>query len=251
LIGWLLLLLRNWQEDRDLGRRTLAVAVIALAGYALLFWQTRAGAAAQLLGCTGAAALVWILLPRAWRTSNWLVGALASAAVVVVGVGAAAPLALNFVPGKPRKEWDRQVDRANRLCPSMWALRPIAKLPRGTIFTFLDLGPRLISVTHHNAVAGPYHRNGEAIRDLMLAFRGTQPQAHRLVRKHRADYVMICPMMSQATVFMSRAPNGFYVQLAKGRVPSWLQPIPLPADSPFRIWRVVGSAPPPPPYNRG
>ena len=251
LVGWLLLLLRNWHDDRDLGRRTMAVAVIALSGYTLLFWQTRAGPAAQLLACTGAAALVWTLLPLALRSKNWVVGVVGSAALVVVGVGAAAPLALQVTPGKPRKEWDRQVDRANRLCPSLWALRPIAKLPRGTIFTFLDLGPRLVSVTPHNAIAGPYHRNGEAIRDLMQAFRGTEPQAHRLVLKHRADYVMICPMMSQATIFMSRAPNGFYVQLAKGRVPSWLQPVPLPADSPFRIWRVVGSAPPPPPYSRG
>ena len=38
---WLLLLLRNWATDRDSGRRTLAVGVIALAGYTLLFWQTR------------------------------------------------------------------------------------------------------------------------------------------------------------------------------------------------------------------
>ncbi|URD60315.1 AcrB/AcrD/AcrF family protein [Sphingomonas sp. KRR8] len=251
LIGWALLARHHWRPERDLARRTLAAAAISVAPALLLLWQMRTGPAAQLLACTGAAALVWVLLPRAWGSKNWLVGAVGSAALVVVGVGAAAPLALNFVPGKPRKEWDKQVDKANRLCPSLWALRPIAKLPKGTIFTFLDLGPRIISVTHHNAVAGPYHRNGEAILDLMQAFRGPEPQAHQLVLKHHADYLMICPMMSQATIFMSRAPNGFYVQLIHGKVPAWLQPVPLPADSPFRIWRVVGSAPPPPPYSRG
>ncbi|WP_240309417.1 MULTISPECIES: AcrB/AcrD/AcrF family protein [Sphingomonas] len=254
LVGWALLAVRNWRPERDLARRTLAAAAISVAPFLLLFWQMRTGPAAQLLACPGAAALVWVLLPKAWASKNWLIGAVGSAALVVVGVGAAAPLALNFVPGPPRKEWDKQVDRANRLCPSMWGLRPIAKLPKGTIFTFLDLGPRIIAVTHHDAVAGPYHRNGDAIRDLMVAFRGPEPQAHQLVLKHRADYVMICPMMSQATVFMARAPNGFYSQLAKGQVPGWLQPIALPVDSPFRIWRVTpspGSASPPRPDSRG
>lgn len=254
LFGWALLFVRNWGEDRDRARRTLAVAAIAAAAFGLLTWQTRTGPAAQLLGCTGAAALIWLLLPYAWNSKYSLVAAIGSTALVVVGVGAATPLALRFTPAKPRKAWDVQVDRANRLCPSIWALRPIAQLPKGTIFTFLDLGPRIIAVTPHNAIAGPYHRNGDAIRDLMLAFRGSEAQAHQLVVKHRADYLMICPMMSQATIFMSRAPKGFYVQLTKGQVPGWLQPIPLPKDSPFRIWRVIpspGSAPPPPPYSRG
>ena len=40
------------------------------------------------------------------------------------------------------------------------------------VFTFVDLGPRLITVTHHDAVIGPYHRNGEQIADVMNAFRG-------------------------------------------------------------------------------
>jgi len=254
LLGWVVLTVRNWRPDRDLARRTLAATVISVAPFALLFWQMRTGPAAQMLGCTGAAALIWTLLPRVWNSKYQMVAAVGSAALVVVGVGAATPLALQFTPTKPRKEWDRQVDRANRLCPSMWALRPIAALPKGTIFTFLDLGPRIIAVTPHNAIAGPYHRNGDAIRDLMVAFRGSEPVAHQLVAKHHADYLMICPMMSQATVFMSRAPNGFYVQLANGKVPGWLQPIPLPKDSPFKIWRVIpspGSAVPPPPYSHG
>jgi hypothetical protein len=255
LIGWLLLLLRNWSEERDLGRRTLAVAVVALTGYTLLFWQTRAGPAAQLLACIGAGGLVWLLLPLAWRAKNPVVSSVATATVVLLGVGAAAPLAFNLIKAPPPKPFETKVNRATALCPSMWALRPIAKLPRGTIFTFLDLGPRIIAVTHHDAVGGPYHRNGEAIADLMNAFRGSEEQAHALTVKHRATYLMTCPMMSQATVFMARAPQGFYVQLARGRVPAWLEPIPLPADSPLKVWRVVppppGSAPPPRRDSRG
>jgi hypothetical protein len=29
------------------------------------------------------------------------------------------------------------------------------------------------------------------------------------------------------------------MQLMRGKVPAWLQQVPLPKDSPFRMWRVV------------
>jgi len=122
----------------------------------------------------------------------------------------------------------------------MAALAPINAQPKGTVFTFIDLGPRLIVATHHDAIGGPYHRNDRAIADVMKAFRGDEPQAHRIVAEYRSDYVLVCPDMSTATIFMSEAPGGFYGQLVRGKVPAWLQPVELPKDSPFKMWRVVG-----------
>ena len=40
------------------------------------------------------------------------------------------------------------------------------------MLTFVDLGPRLITVTPHDAIAGPYHRNAQQIVDVMRAWRG-------------------------------------------------------------------------------
>jgi hypothetical protein len=39
---------------------------------------------------------------------------------------------------------------------------------------------------------------------------------------------------------MAETPNGFYAQLERGQVPNWLQPINLPKDSPFKMWKVTG-----------
>ena len=105
---------------------------------------------------------------------------------------------------------------------------------------YRDTPPRLIVATHHDAVGGPYHRNDRAIADVMKAFRGDEQQAHRIIAEYRSDYLLICPNMSTATIFMSEAPNGFYGQLIKGKVPAWLEPVELPKDSPFKMWRVVG-----------
>lgn len=238
VIGWILLLARN-RKDRDLFRRTLALAVTALASALLLLWQTRAGPAAQMLAIPGAAALAWILVPLAWRARNPLVFGAGTAGALLLGTGAAVPLTKDLFPSSPPTKREIAINRANRLCPTLVAMRPVALQPKGTVFTFVDLAPRLITVTHHNSISGPYHRNGEAIGDVMKAFRGDADDARAIiVGKYRSDYVLICPMMSQATVFMAGAPRGFYVQLAGGKVPQWLEPVDLGKDSPFRMWRV-------------
>jgi hypothetical protein len=38
---------------------------------------------------------------------------------------------------------------------------------------------------------------------------------------------------------MAEAREGFYGQLHRGQVPAWLTTVELPADSPFRMWKVA------------
>ncbi len=135
------------------------------------------------------------------------------------------------MPDKPNTRL-QAVGRANGRCPTLAALRPIARQPRGYVLTFLDLNPRLIAVTHHDGVAGPYHRNEAAILDLVRVWRGSAENARQMVARRGIDYVLICPGLSESTMYSSGAPKGFYTQLAKGEVPAWLQPIPLPKGSP-------------------
>ena len=237
IIGWGLL---AWVRRRDAAalRRVLAAATPALAAALLLLWQTRTGPAAQLMGLVGAAALTWIAVPWTQQSKRLLVRVLGTALVVVVGFGAAAPLASTFYPSDNKSDRMKAVDKANAKCPSLAGMRAVAQQPKGMVFTFVDLGPRLITVTHHSAVTGPYHRNGQQIADVMNAFRGSEPQAHALIAKYHSDYLLVCPNMATATIFTSEAPNGFYSQLARGKVPAWLKPVELPQDSPFRMWRV-------------
>ena len=240
LVGWAWL---AWRARGDAGllARTLAVWAVAFTALALLLWQTRTGPAAQMMAIPGAVAIVALLAPRARASRNLIVRTVGTAAIVVIGLGGAVPLLSGYFPKEKQTAAGRRIAVANNRCPSLAGLHAVALQPAGTIFTYVDFGPRIIAVTHHRAIAGPYHRNFQAIVDIMNAFRGSPEQAHAIVAgKYHSDYLMICPDQSTATIFMAEAPKGFYAQLAKGQVPAWLQPVDLGKKAPWTMWRVVG-----------
>ncbi|HEY6917255.1 MAG TPA: AcrB/AcrD/AcrF family protein, partial [Allosphingosinicella sp.] len=237
LIGYATMLWRLRLEPARL-MPWAALAAPALVAALLLLWQMRAGAAAQLLAVPGVTALALILIPAIRARGGMLARVFGTvlAFLLISGLGAQW-LSVQFQ--KPDGKAMNAVNLANRRCPTLAALRPIALQPKGYVLTFADLGPRLITVTHHDAVAGPYHRNVQAILDVQHAFRGSADAAHAIVARRGIDYVLICPNLSESTIYRTQAPKGFYVQLANGQVPAWLTPVALPADSPYRMWRVV------------
>jgi hypothetical protein len=217
------------------------LALLGLTATALLAWQTRASPAAQMLAIPGVTALGWLLIGWFQTRSQWVlrVTGMVVAFILVSGLGTL--YATQLIPEQQQQPNSRRsaVDTANRTCPTIPALRPVALQPKGNVLTHVDMGPRLIALTHHNAVIGPYHRNAQQIIDVMQAFRRDAENARRTVERYRIDYVLICPNLSESTIYRSEAPDGFYVQLTRGRVPAWLQPVQLPQDSPFKMWRVV------------
>lgn len=217
----------------------LSIVVLSLFSVGMLFWQVRAGPAAQLIGVTGAAFLGWHLIGWFARSRHMLVRVFGISGAFLVASGIATYAAFPFLPTENENgAYLKKVRAANRTCPTLPSLHPIAMLPKATIFTFVDLGPRLIAVTHHDAVAGPYHRNGAAILDIHHAFDGAPEQARAIARRHGATLLLICPYYGEATIYRSRSPNGFYARLEKGERFPWLQPMPLPAKSPYKLWRI-------------
>ncbi|HYI41881.1 MAG TPA: AcrB/AcrD/AcrF family protein [Allosphingosinicella sp.] len=233
LIGYAIMLWRDRRDEKKLIAWG-ATAAPALLAALLLLWQSRAGPAAQLLAVPGATALVWLTVV----SRRMPVRVAGTVILFLIASGLLPQQVVRYFPPKPRPGI-AVVNKANNSCPTLAALRPVALVPRGQVLTFVDLGPRLIALTHHDAVAGPYHRNGRDIIDVMRAFRGSAEEARATVERRRIDYVLICPGLSESTVYASQARQGFYMQLARGKVPSWLQPVPLPAKSPYKMWRVV------------
>jgi hypothetical protein len=229
-----------WRERmNERGQAWASVALLSLLSGLMLLWQTRAGASALMFAVPGATALGWAIIPRLRAHHNMLVRVFGTTAAFMLVSGLWAQLVIGQIPD-PKVATPRMklVNKANSTCPTAPALRPIALLPKATIMTFVDLGPRLITMTHHNAIAGPYHRNGEAILDIHKVFRGQPAEAQAVMKRHGATMLLICPNMSESTIYAAQNPKGFYVQLAKGQVPDWLEPVALPLRSPYKLWRV-------------
>ncbi|HZG09777.1 MAG TPA: AcrB/AcrD/AcrF family protein [Allosphingosinicella sp.] len=236
LAGYALML---WRSRGDIDRFVpwAAVAAPAVLAVLLLFWQSRAGPAAQLLAVPGATALAWTIIPSVRSSRLMLVRVVGTVGAFLLISGLLVQEAVDLIPQNKARSLPA-VGRANASCPSMGGLRAVALQPKGHVLTFVDLGPRLIAVTHHDAVAGPYHRNQADILDTMRAFRGTAEGARAIVERRAIDYVLICPNLSESTIYATEAKTGFYMQLNKGDVPGWLEPVALPEKSPYKMWRV-------------
>ena len=236
LLGALLAIWTARRSPRLVG--WVAIALFTAFAAAMLLWQMRAAPGAQLLAVPGITALIWILVPLLVRRGPlWLrigVAVLAFAGVGIAASGVKMPWA-NKAAGKAGSDKVRQ---ANIACTRTSQLRTLDAIPAATMFTQVDLGPRLIVVTHHNAVAGPYHRNGQAILDVHHAFTGPADGFRPIAARHKASYLLLCPNMAETTVYRSHNPAGFYAQLAKGQVPDWLEPVELPEGSPYKLWKI-------------
>jgi hypothetical protein len=241
------------------------VALMILFAVGLTFWQIRAAPAAQLLAVPAAAwaggealalllngALVTrlfgvmvTLLALAAFNSSIVYGWYAKVATHFPSAKAVTkPDAKAVAKSKARKERMERIRKANARCRTLPALSALNKLPPATIFTLVDLGPRLIATTHHSAISGPYHRNGDAILDIHHAFDGTPQDFRAIAGRHKAAYFLFCPDFPEGTVYQARSPRGFYGQMINGKVPKWLVPVDLGETVlPYTLYRInYGSA---------
>ena len=230
-----------WRARGDGADRAVGWAAVALFtafAVAMLFWQARAGPGAQLLAVPGTVALTWLLVPRLLGSGSMLIRVFGTVAAVVVISGAFVGLTLGLLKVDPPSAYTRRVNYASGNCVRTTILSALNRYPAQTVFSFIDLGPRIITITHHDAVAGPYHRNGPAILDVQHAFGGSPDQARSIMEAHGATLLLVCPNMSESTIYRARNRGGFYDQLAHGKSFDWLTPLPLPRGSPLRLFRI-------------
>lgn len=236
LIGAIFATVRAYRTERFVG--WAAITLFTAFAFAMLFWQVRAGPAAQLLAVTGSVGLAWIVLPWTITRTNAVVRVLGTVGAFILLSGTFVGLAVRGLHIDPPNARAKAIQRAGSRCMSQPALAALNAIPRATMFTHVDLGPRLIAMTHHDGIAGPYHRNERAILDVHHAFQRGPADFRAIARRHGAQYLLTCPNMAETTQYRARAPGGFYAKLAQGNVPAWLEPVALPTGSPFKLWRI-------------
>ena len=219
----------------------LAAALFAGFATAMLLWQVRAGPAAALLAVPGATALGWVILPWVLDHPSPLVRVPGAVGALLLVTGLFAGIVLKVMSWADVAQPDAARSRVNVAtgeCMRTTRLLSLNRYPAATVFSFVDLGPRLITITHHDAVAGPYHRNADAILDVQHAFGRSPGEARAIMHRHGATLLLICPNMAESTIYRARDPGGFYDQLAHGRGFAWLTRLPLPRRSPYALYRI-------------
>ena len=76
--------------------------------------------------------------------------------------------------------------------------------------------------------------------DEIVAFLGPDRGARSVMARRGATLVAVCPTGSESQVYARFAPHGFMAHLIAGQVPDWLEPVPVPAQSGVKVWRVRG-----------
>ncbi len=129
-------------------------------------------------------------------------------------------------------------------CQKDEALIPLAELPPGLLAGDLALQVFILARTPHRVLAGPYHRLADRIESNIRLFAEPPDRARRRALTLGLDYIAVCP---GARMF---GPDGHPVgaaslwgHLLRGEIPDWLEPVPLAAPTPIRVYRVRANRP--------
>ncbi|BAK68063.1 hypothetical membrane protein [Sphingobium sp. SYK-6] len=251
-----------WQIRAGPAAQLLAIPPVGWAIWSLVArlgrrgWPGRvaAGITLGLLACLVSAYGLYPIINGALANSGNASPAPAPPPAPATNAGGKAPRAGNATPppasaaparngstaanaGQTRRQTTR---RSEARCRTLPALQVLNQLPPATIFTLVDLGPRLIATTHHSAIAGPYHRNEKAILDIHHAFDGSPENFRAIAAAHGASYLLFCPNFPEGTIYQRRSPRGFYARLSRGEGFTFLDPVTLdfPGELPYTLYRI-------------
>lgn len=213
-------------RDRAARWRWGAALTLVVLGAGLMVWQVRAAPIAHALSVAGTLALVDGLLARVRHIGPLFPRVLASSAMLISATGIAPVAVAAALPATA-------ASAAGARCNKASTLAPLAQLPPGLVLAHLDLGPAIILHSRHSAVAGPYHRNGVAILDVLRFWRGDADRGEAFARARGVAYVVLCRGRPGAA-----ADGSMRERLLAGRTPPWLTPVTQPADAPLLVWRV-------------
>jgi len=219
--------------DRAARIRWLELALLIVGSFAIALMVMRAMSVAHLFALPGAAWLVLALFGKAQRAASPLVripGSLAACLLTPIGLGC---LWMAFIPATPADATKPQAD-----CTSTRALAPLVGLPATTIFAPIDLGPDILQRTPHAVIGTAHHRNVAGIGLVIRGFMDAPATAKGVVGSTRATLLLLCPGAVEIANYAKVRPNGLAAQLLRGRAPDWLIPVPLPATSGYRLYRV-------------
>ena len=132
---------------------------------------------------------------------------------------------------------DAQSKTSSATCESAQSVAALGALPRGQFLAPFDMAPMILARTPHSVLASSHHRNERAMHDHIQIFRSSPETAHQLLKKRGINYVAVCADEEELANYAQRDPKGLWAQMATGKVPDWLAPLPVMGKG-IKVWRV-------------
>ena len=236
--GWMSAGKLGWRkavnQDRWMGYTLILAGVTA---YGL--WLMRETVMAQLFALPFAAALLAYWLPKARALTSTLPRVFATVAVLLM-VG---PLGVTLM-GKAI---------AGQVVPAQEGYVPITlpaenltfcdftkmrSLPDGHVFATINFAPDVLAHTQHTVEVGGYHREEEALRRSIFAFRSNTAEAREIMRSVGTDYVAVCLLDDSLQLFGKGNPDSLAQHLLRDNPPAWLELHPDFEGSLLRVYTV-------------
>ncbi len=126
---------------------------------------------------------------------------------------------------------------ADVLCQSALSIRALGSLPKGNFLSTFDMGPTILAQTPHSVLASSHHRNEQAMHDHIQIFRSSPDAARQLLKARGIDYLALCPAETELAIYARKDPGGLWAQMAKGKIPAWLEPLGSRGEG-IKVWRV-------------
>ena len=214
---------REWlNDDRGHGLEWATLLLLALAAGAYSLLVMRVGVVTQLLAIPFAAILLAHWLPRARAVSSAVPRIIATIAVFGLATpmfasAFAKPLDAHFPMATMRPDVLALVEQGE--CD----YDRLAILDAGLVLAPLDAGPRILGLSDHTIVAASYHRNQQAMRDVLHAFTSSPEEARQIIADYRADYVVVCGSAADVALYRTAAEDNFANAAISDTPPDWLQ----------------------------
>ena len=122
------------------------------------------------------------------------------------------------------------------VCFRTAAFAELAAQPPGLVLAEIDLGPHILANTPHSAMAAPYHRMNWGMLRTREVLSAEAEAAHAKALALGVRYVLDCPSHVRNADRIGMPNNSLQRSLARGEVPSWLDPIP--SKGVLRAYRV-------------
>lgn len=230
LLGLTASLMAAREAHAEARMRWLTLLLLLAGATAVSMLVMRALSVAHVFALPG---IAWLLL-RLFRGSQAshmaLVRVLGSVALVLL-TPAGLCAAWVAVAAKPEP-----AKAASANCRAASVLAPLKALPTSIVFAPLDLGPDILVQTRHSVIGTAHHRNAAGITAVIEGFVDAPDQARIIIGQTSARYVVTCDGLTEYRLYGQENDKGLAAQLAQGKAPGWLDPVPVKA--PLRIWRI-------------